>query len=70
MDATAHPHQGPLVGLRVIDLATVFAGPSAARRLADFGATDVVAGFASEGQQMIDSIRRFGEKIISKNRAP
>jgi probable F420-dependent oxidoreductase len=36
------------------------------RRLADLGATDMVAGFASEGQEMIDSIRRFGEKIIAK----
>jgi hypothetical protein len=36
------------------------------RRLADLGATDMVAGFASEGQEMIDSVRRFGEKIIAK----
>ena len=36
------------------------------RRLADLGATDMVAGFASEGQETIDSIRRFGEKIIAK----
>jgi probable F420-dependent oxidoreductase len=36
------------------------------RRLADLGATDVVAGFASEGQEVIDQVRRFGEKIISQ----
>jgi probable F420-dependent oxidoreductase len=36
------------------------------RRLADLGATDLVAGFASEGQEMIDNVRRFGEKIIAK----
>ena len=36
------------------------------RRLGDIGATDVVAGFVTEGQQMLDDIRRFGEKIIAK----
>jgi probable F420-dependent oxidoreductase len=36
------------------------------RRLADLGVTDAVAGFASEGQDMIDNVRRFGEKIIAK----
>ena len=36
------------------------------RRLADLGATDVVAGFATEGQAVLDDIRRFGEKIIAK----
>jgi alkanesulfonate monooxygenase SsuD/methylene tetrahydromethanopterin reductase-like flavin-dependent oxidoreductase (luciferase family) len=36
------------------------------RSLADLGATDMVAGFASEGQEMIDDVRRFGEKIIAK----
>ncbi|MHB1162102.1 MAG: CaiB/BaiF CoA transferase family protein [Chloroflexota bacterium] len=35
------PLQGPLVGTRVIDLATMFAGPFAASLLADFGA-DVI----------------------------
>jgi probable F420-dependent oxidoreductase len=36
------------------------------RRLADLGATDIVTGFASEGQDLIDHVRRFGEKIIAK----
>lgn len=36
------------------------------KRLADLGVTDAVAGFAGEGQQMIDQVRRFGEKIIAK----
>jgi probable F420-dependent oxidoreductase len=36
------------------------------QRLADLGATDMVAGFASEGQDMIDNVRRFGEQIIAK----
>lgn len=35
------PRRGPLEGLRVIDMATVVAGPGAARHLADFGATVV-----------------------------
>jgi crotonobetainyl-CoA:carnitine CoA-transferase CaiB-like acyl-CoA transferase len=44
-----------LEGLRVIDLATVFAGPGAARHLADFGA-DVVKVEAPAG----DGVRRMG----------
>ena len=44
-----------LEGLRVIDLATVFAGPGAARHLADFGA-DVVKIEAPAG----DGVRRMG----------
>jgi len=40
------------------------------RRLADLGATDMVAGFASEGQEMIDNVRRFGEKIIARLGSP
>jgi len=44
-----------LVGLRVIDMATVFAGPGAARHLADFGA-DVIKVEAPAG----DGVRRMG----------
>jgi len=36
------------------------------KRLADFGATDMVTGFAGEGQQMLDQIRQFGDKVIAK----
>ena len=42
-----------LEGLRVIDMATVFAGPGAARHLADFGA-DVVKVESPSG----DGVRR------------
>jgi crotonobetainyl-CoA:carnitine CoA-transferase CaiB-like acyl-CoA transferase len=44
-----------LAGLTVIDLATVFAGPGAARHLADFGA-DVIKVEAPAG----DGVRRMG----------
>lgn len=44
-----------LDGLRVIDMATVFAGPGAARHLADFGA-DVIKVEAPRG----DGVRRMG----------
>lgn len=49
---------GPLRGLRVVDMATVFAGPSAARRLADFGADVVKVERIGEG----DGARSLGER--------
>ena len=47
--------RGPLSDVRVIDMATIIAGPGAARHLADFGA-DVIKVEAPGG----DATRRFG----------
>ena len=47
--------QGPLSGVRVVDMATVIAGPGAARLFADFGA-DVIKVESPSG----DSVRRLG----------
>src|SRR5215475_7167843 len=46
---------GPLVGLRVLDVATLFAGPLIATLMADFGA-DVIKVEHPRG----DAIRTFG----------
>lgn len=48
-------HQGPLVGLRVIDLATVVAGPGVAKYFADYG-SDVIKVERPSG----DSTRSMG----------
>ena len=47
--------QGPLAGVRVVDMATVVAGPGAARLFGDFGA-DVIKVESPSG----DSVRRLG----------
>ena len=47
--------QGPLAGIQVVDMATVIAGPGAARLFADFGA-DVIKVESPSG----DSVRRLG----------
>jgi crotonobetainyl-CoA:carnitine CoA-transferase CaiB-like acyl-CoA transferase len=66
---------GPLSGLTVIDMATIFAGPSACRHLGDFGA-DVIKVERPEGG---DGARHLGEcdgddsfywRIAGRNKRP
>ena len=48
---------GPLAGLRVLDIATIIAGPSAASLLADYGATVVKLELPSRSEE-----RRVGKE--------
>jgi crotonobetainyl-CoA:carnitine CoA-transferase CaiB-like acyl-CoA transferase len=67
--------RGPLAGITVLDLATIFAGPSACRHLGDFGA-DVIK---VEKPGMPDGARNLGEtdgedsfywRIVGRNKRP
>ncbi len=58
-DAQATPPPGPLAGLRVLDIATVLAGPFVATTLGDFGADVIKVELPGRG----DTLRTLGPVV-------
>lgn len=72
---TSSIRTGPLSGITIVELATIFAAPSACRRLADFGADVIKVERPGEG----DGARRLGEtdggdsfyfRLVARNKRP
>ena len=59
--ATAAPSAGPLAGIRVLDVATVFAGPLAATILGDYGADVIKVEHPAKG----DTARSHGRRRMA-----
>jgi crotonobetainyl-CoA:carnitine CoA-transferase CaiB-like acyl-CoA transferase len=74
MNTTARPQapRGPLQGLKVLDIATIIAGPSAAALLADYGASvtklELPAGDGARGFPPMKDGKPLWWKVINRNK--